>query len=123
MTIQKNPRPAALRFAALLLATALLAVSCTENAPPKSTLNEKAIIPDGIAFTQVSPGVVNVNDPGNTAAGPGSVSVAPVQPSTPLPKEDIVVPPRRIADIVGGRRAVTPDTDLWLCRYFGLVAG
>ena len=33
---------------------------------------------------------------------------------------DITVPPRRINEIVLGKRAVTPDTALRLSRYFGL---
>jgi addiction module HigA family antidote len=35
----------------------------------------------------------------------------------------IRVPPRRINEIVLGRRAVTADTDLRLARYFGLSEG
>jgi addiction module HigA family antidote len=34
--------------------------------------------------------------------------------------KDINVPPRRINEIVQGKRAVTPDTALRLSRYFGL---
>jgi antitoxin HigA-1 len=33
------------------------------------------------------------------------------------------VPPRRINEIVHGKRAVTADTDLRLARYFGLTPG
>lgn len=33
------------------------------------------------------------------------------------------VPPRRINEIVLGRRAITADTDLRLTRYFGLTPG
>ena len=33
--------------------------------------------------------------------------------------KDISVPPRRINEIVHGRRAITPDTALRLSRYFG----
>ena len=36
---------------------------------------------------------------------------------------DISVPPRRINEIVLGKRAVTADTDLRLARYFGLSEG
>jgi addiction module HigA family antidote len=32
---------------------------------------------------------------------------------------DIKVPPRRVNEIVLGKRAVTPDTALRLARYFG----
>ncbi len=35
----------------------------------------------------------------------------------------IRVPPRRINELVHGRRAVSADTDLRLCRYFGLSEG
>lgn len=35
----------------------------------------------------------------------------------------IEVPPRRINEIVHGKRAITADTDLRLCRYFGLSDG
>lgn len=34
--------------------------------------------------------------------------------------QDISVPPRRINEIVHGKRAITPDTALRLSRYFGL---
>jgi addiction module HigA family antidote len=37
--------------------------------------------------------------------------------------KDIGVPPQRSGDIVAGKRAVTADTDLRLCRYFGLSDG
>lgn len=33
---------------------------------------------------------------------------------------EISVPPRRINEIVQGKRAITPDTALRLSRYFGL---
>lgn len=64
-------------------------------------------------------------------------TVAPVSPGEILEEEflkplgltkyrlakDIGVPPRRIGDIVAGKRAVTADTDPRLCRYFGLSDG
>lgn len=37
--------------------------------------------------------------------------------------KEIGVPPRRIGEIVAGKRAITPDTDLRLCRFFGLSDG
>ena len=63
--------------------------------------------------------------------------VAPVSPGEMLMEEflkplgmsqyrlakEISVPPRRIGEIVAGRRAITPDTDLRLCRFFGLSDG
>ena len=35
----------------------------------------------------------------------------------------IYVPPRRINEIIHGKRAVTADTDLRLTRYFGMSEG
>jgi addiction module HigA family antidote len=37
--------------------------------------------------------------------------------------KDIDVPATRVYDIVSGKRAVTAETDLLLCRYFGLNDG
>ena len=37
--------------------------------------------------------------------------------------KDIGVPPQRIGDIIAGKRSVTADTDLRLCRYFGMSNG
>ena len=37
--------------------------------------------------------------------------------------KDIGVPAERISEIVAGRRAITADTDLRLCKYFGLSEG
>ena len=63
--------------------------------------------------------------------------VSPVSPGEMLEEEflkplgltkyrlakDIGVPAQRIGDIVAGKRAVTADTDLRFCRYFGLRDG
>jgi addiction module HigA family antidote len=37
--------------------------------------------------------------------------------------KEIEVPAQRIGDIVAGKRAITADTDLRLCRFFGLSNG
>lgn len=37
--------------------------------------------------------------------------------------KEIGVPAQRIGEIVAGRRAITADTDLRLCRFFGLADG
>jgi addiction module HigA family antidote len=37
--------------------------------------------------------------------------------------KEIGVPPQRIGEIVHGRRTITADTDLRLCRFFGLSNG
>ena len=63
--------------------------------------------------------------------------VSPVSPGEMLEEEflkplgmtkyrlakEIGVPPQRIGDIVAGKRGITADTDLRLCRYFGLSDG
>jgi addiction module HigA family antidote len=64
-------------------------------------------------------------------------TLAPVSPGEMLDEEflkplgltkyrlakDIGVPAQRIGAIVAGKRAITADTDLRLCRYFGLSDG
>lgn len=66
-----------------------------------------------------------------------SRKLAPVSPGEMLSKEfleplgmsnyrlakEIGVPAQRIGEIIAGRRAVTADTDLRLCRFFGLSDG
>lgn len=37
--------------------------------------------------------------------------------------KEIGVPAQRIGEIVSGRRTITADTDLRLCKYFGLTTG
>lgn len=37
--------------------------------------------------------------------------------------KEISVPPQRIGDIVAGKRSITADTDLRLCRFFSLSDG
>jgi len=37
--------------------------------------------------------------------------------------KEIGVPAQRIGDIAAGKRAITADTDLRLCRFFGLSNG
>jgi antitoxin HigA-1 len=37
--------------------------------------------------------------------------------------KEIGVPAQRIGDIVAGKRAITADTDLRLCRFFGQPGG
>jgi antitoxin HigA-1 len=63
--------------------------------------------------------------------------IAPVSPSEMLEEEflnplgmskyrlakNIGVPAQRIGDIVSGKRGITADTDLRLCRFFGLSDG
>lgn len=37
--------------------------------------------------------------------------------------KEIHVPAQRIGDIIAGKRSITADTDLRLCRFFGLSDG
>ena len=37
--------------------------------------------------------------------------------------KEICVPAQRIGEIVAGRRSITADTDLRLCKFFGLSKG
>ena len=37
--------------------------------------------------------------------------------------KEINVLAQRIGDIIAGKRSITPDTDLRLCRFFGLTDG
>jgi addiction module HigA family antidote len=37
--------------------------------------------------------------------------------------KEIDVPAQRVGDIIAGRRGITADTDLRLCRFFGLTDG
>jgi antitoxin HigA-1 len=37
--------------------------------------------------------------------------------------KEIRVPAQRISEIVAGKRSITADTDLRLCRFFGLSSG
>lgn len=58
---------------------------------------------------------------------PGAILLAefldPMQLSQNALARAISVPPRRINEIVLGKRSVTADTDLRLSRYFGLSDG
>lgn len=63
--------------------------------------------------------------------------IAPVSPGEMLQEEflkplgltkyrlakNIEVPAQRIGDIVAGKRSITAETDLRLCRFFGLSDG
>jgi len=49
--------------------------------------------------------------------------ITPMGPTQNGLARAIGVPPRRISEIVLGKRAITADTDLRLARYFGLSEG
>jgi antitoxin HigA-1 len=64
-------------------------------------------------------------------------SIAPVSPGEMLEEEFLVplgmtkyrlaksigVPAQRVGDIIAGKRGISADTDLRLCRFFGLSDG
>ncbi len=50
-------------------------------------------------------------------------SLKPMEISQYRLAKEIGVPAQRISDIVAGKRAITADTDLRLCRFFGLSNG
>ena len=68
---------------------------------------------------------------------PGGKRIAPISPGEMLREEflkplgltnyrlakEIDVPAQRIGDIIAGKRGITADTDLRLCRFFGLTDG
>jgi antitoxin HigA-1 len=47
----------------------------------------------------------------------------PMELSQYRPAKEIGVPAQRIGEIVAGKRSITADTDLRLCRFFGLSNG
>ena len=47
----------------------------------------------------------------------------PLEMSNYRPAKEIGVPAQRIGEILAGRPTVTADTDLRLCRFFGLADG
>lgn len=49
--------------------------------------------------------------------------LVPMQLSQYRLAKEIGVPAQRIGEIVAGKRAITADSDLRLCRYFGLSNG
>ena len=52
--------------------------------------------------------------------------INPVSPGELLKEEFLIpmgIPAQRIGQIVLGRRSITADTDLRLCRFFGLTDG
>ena len=67
----------------------------------------------------------------------GGKRIAPTSPGKMLREEflkpmgltnyrlakEIDVPAQRIGDIIAGKRGITADTDLRLCRFFGLTDG
>ena len=49
--------------------------------------------------------------------------LAPLRISNYRLAKAIRVPAQRISEIIAGRRAITADTDLRLCKFFGLSEG
>ncbi len=73
----------------------------------------------------------------SAVAAPKTKKIAPTSPGEMLREEflkpmgitnyrlakEIGVPAQRIGEIIAGRRGITADTDLRLCRFFGLSDG
>ena len=84
---------------------------------------------------------IRIKDLANTdfspVTAPRAKRIGPVSPGKMLLKEflkpmgltnyrlakEIGVPAQRIGEIIAGRRGITADTDLRLCRFFGLSDG
>ena len=68
-----------------------------------------------------------MKDPALNPVHPGEILseefLKPLELSQYRLAKEIGVPPRRINEIILGKRAVTADTDLRLCRYWGLSEG
>ena len=82
--------------------------------------------------------IVSFKDRGTRALAEGPMKrLAPITPGEILLEDflrpmgisqyrlakEIGVPAQRISEIVAGRRSITADTDLRLCRFFGLSNG
>ena len=76
---------------------------------PKSSTTTRS---DNDVLPNPHPGVILLHD-----------FLEPMQLSQNALARALMVPPRRINEIVLGKRAVTADTDLRLCKYFGLSEG
>jgi antitoxin HigA-1 len=67
------------------------------------------------------------NSRGVAAVSPGEMLaeefLKPLGMSNYRLAKEIRVPAQRIGEIIAGRRAITADTDLRLCRFFGLSEG
>ncbi len=79
-------------------------------------------------------GEVSMRTEANTSAGkfldpvtPGEILLEEFMEPLGLTKyrlaKEIHVPQTRIGEIIAGKRRITADTDLRLCRYFGLSEG
>jgi addiction module HigA family antidote len=49
--------------------------------------------------------------------------LGPMNISQNAPAKAIGIPQNRLSDIINGKRRISADTDLRLCRYFGLTDG
>lgn len=77
--------------------------------PKKSKLSTTTKSPE---LDPVSPGEMLVEE-----------FLAPLGMSNYRLAKEIRVPAQRIGEIIAGRRAITADTDLRLCKFFGLSEG
>ena len=90
MSIHLRSGPFNLCLGTLSLALAMVAASCTENAPPKSDLNRSAMVPDGIEFTRSNDQVVTLGSQGAVSPSSPASTVAQATPA----KQETVTPPK-----------------------------
>ena len=77
--------------------------------PKKS---KSSITTDGVRLSAVTPGEMLVEE-----------FLKPHGLTNYRLAKEIGVPAQRIGEIIAGRRSITADTDLRLCRFFGLSDG
>jgi addiction module HigA family antidote len=96
---------------------------------PSASTNNGASAFDGQAAAQKRLKSVTITDPQETVPNPSPGDILwhefllPLNMSQSALARALGVPPRRINEIILGKRAVTADTDLRLCRYWGLSDG
>jgi len=96
---------------------------------PSASTNNGASVFDGQAAAPKRSKSVTITDPQQTVLNPSPGDILwhefllPLNMSQSALARALGVPPRRINEIILGKRAVTADTDLRLCRYWGLSDG
>jgi len=67
--------------------------------------------------------MINVNDLPTIGEVLASEFLKPMNISQNALARAIGIPQNRLSDIINGKRGVSTDTDLRLCKYFGLTDG
>jgi hypothetical protein len=78
------------------LAAMISIASCTENGPPKSTLNDQGLVPTGIEATPANGGALTLASPGaiTNETPTGTSPRQPNPPTSTAPKEPTVIAPK-----------------------------